>query len=140
LFIREKPMTRSLKIIEVAAGVVIQNGRYLITQRFETAPHGGLWEFPGGKRHPDESLQDCLRRELKEELDITVRVGEELKVIRHDYPDTTVKLHFYRCTILDGTPRALGSQAYRWASSPELSEFSFPEANRSFIRELQDHP
>jgi mutator protein MutT len=133
-------MTRSKKIIEVAAGVVIRDGRCLITQRLETSPHGGLWEFPGGKRHPEESLRDCLRRELKEELDITVQVGEALKVIRHDYPDAAVKLHFYRCTILDGTPRALGSQAYRWVSLPELSEFSFPEANRSFIRELQDHP
>ena len=133
-------MSESENMIEVAAGVIVQDGRYLITQRLETSPHGGLWEFPGGKRYPDESLRDCLRREMKEELDITVQVGEELKVIRYDYPDTPVRLHFYRCTILDGTPRALGNQAYRWVSLPELSEFAFPEANRSFIRELQHHP
>jgi len=133
-------MTRSSKIIEVAAGVVIRDGCYLITQRLESSPHGGLWEFPGGKRHPEESLQDCLRREMKEELDIRVRVGEELKVIRHDYPDLTVELHFYRCTILDGTPRTLGNQAYRWVSASELSGFEFPEANRALIRELERHP
>ncbi|MBI3812078.1 MAG: (deoxy)nucleoside triphosphate pyrophosphohydrolase [Nitrospirae bacterium] len=133
-------MTRSPKIIEVAAGVVIRDGRYLITQRLETSPHGGLWEFPGGKRHPEESLRDCLRREMKEELDITVQVGEELTVIRHDYPDVTVTLHFYRCMILDGTLRTLGNQAYRWVRPDELSEYSFPEANQVLIRTLQNHP
>ncbi len=128
------------KTIEVAAGVITRDNRILITQRLETSPHGGLWEFPGGKRHPDESLRDCLRREIKEELDITVQVGEELKVLQHDYPDITVKLHFYRCTIREGTPRPLGNQAFRWVSLSELSEFDFPEANRTFIRELQTHP
>ena len=128
----------SEKIIEVAAAVIIQDGRCLITQRLETSPLGGLWEFPGGKRHPNESLEDCLRRELKEELDITVRVGEKIKVIQHAYPDYTVRLHFYRCAMIDGTPRTLANQAYRWALISELSQFEFPEANRSLIRDLQN--
>lgn len=126
------------KIIEVAAAVIIQDGRCLITQRLETSPLGGLWEFPGGKRHPDESLEDCLRRELKEELDITVRVGEEIKVIQHSYPGFTVRLHFYRCTMIEGSPRTLENQAYRWVPMSELSQFAFPEANRPLIRDLQD--
>ncbi|HTN42266.1 MAG TPA: (deoxy)nucleoside triphosphate pyrophosphohydrolase [Nitrospiria bacterium] len=126
------------KIIEVAAAVIIRDGRCLITQRLETSPHGGLWEFPGGKRHPDETLEDCLRRELKEELDITAGVDGEIKVIRHAYTAYTVRLHFYRCTIIGGTPRALGNQAYRWVPLSELSQFEFPEANRSLIRDLQN--
>ncbi|HUK55883.1 MAG TPA: (deoxy)nucleoside triphosphate pyrophosphohydrolase [Nitrospiria bacterium] len=130
----------SEKSIEVAAAVIVRDGRYLITQRLKTSPLGGLWEFPGGKRHPDESLQDCLRRELKEELDISVRVGEELKVIRHAYPGYSVRLHFFRCAILDGTPRSLGNQAYRWVSGSELSQFDFPEANRPLIKDLQNYP
>jgi len=126
------------KIIEVAAAVIIRDGRCLITQRLKTSPLGGLWEFPGGKRHPDESLKDCLRRELKEELDITVRVGEEIKMIQHAYPDYTVRLHFYHCTMIDGTPRTLGNQAYRWVLISELPQFEFPEANRPVIRDLQN--
>ncbi|HET6466415.1 MAG TPA: (deoxy)nucleoside triphosphate pyrophosphohydrolase [Nitrospiria bacterium] len=126
------------KTIEVAAAVIIRDGRCLITQRLETSPLGGLWEFPGGKRHPDESLEDCLRRELKEELDITVRVGEEIKVIQHPYPDYTVRLHFFRCAMIAGTPRTLGNQAYRWVLISELSQFAFPEANRPLIRDLQN--
>ncbi|HEY5594980.1 MAG TPA: (deoxy)nucleoside triphosphate pyrophosphohydrolase [Nitrospiria bacterium] len=133
-------MSDTDKRIEVAAGVIVEDGRYLITRRFKTAPRGGLWEFPGGKRHPGESLQDCLRRELKEELDITVDVGEELHRIRHAYPDCAVELHFYRCTILNGRPRSLGNEAYRWVPLVQLSEISFPEANRPFILELLNHP
>lgn len=132
-------MSETNKVIEVAAGVIVQDGRYLITQRFETSPLGGLWEFPGGKRHPDESLRDCLRREIKEELGIAVGVGEELKAVEYSYDDLAVKLHFYRCTILQGTPRPLASQAYRWVFLSELSDYAFPEANQAFIRELQNH-
>jgi 8-oxo-dGTP diphosphatase len=133
-------MTPLKKNIEVAAGVVVRDGRYLITQRLSTSPHGGLWEFPGGKRHPEESLKECLRREFKEELDVAVEVGDELKVVRHAYPELTVTLHFYRCTILNGTPQTLGNQAYRWVRPDELSGYSFPEANQGLIRELQNHP
>jgi mutator protein MutT len=126
------------KIIEVAAAVILQDGRCLITQRLATSPLGGLWEFPGGKRHPDESLKDCLHRELKEELDISVQVGEEIKVIQHAYPGYTVRLHFYRCTMFGGSPRMLGNQAYRWVPISELSQYAFPEANRPLIRDLQN--
>lgn len=125
------------KIIEVAAGVIVQEGCYLITRRPGTSPLGGLWEFPGGKRHPNESLEDCLRRELKEELGLAIQVNEELKVIQHAYPDRTVRLHFYRCTILGGIPQTIGNQAYRWVSPSELSRFTFPEANGPFVRDLQ---
>jgi mutator protein MutT len=131
-------MSETNKVIKVAAGVIVQDGRYLITQRFETSSFGGLWEFPGGKCHPDESLSDCLRRELDEELGIWVDVGEELKAVAYSYQDFTVKLHFYRCTILQGTPRPIASQAFRWVNPSELSDYAFPEANRAFVRELQD--
>jgi mutator protein MutT len=131
-------MSETHKVIEVAAGVIVEDGRYLITRRFETSSLGGLWEFPGGKRHPDESLRECLRRELKEELDVMVDVGEELKAFEYFYDDLAVKLHFYRCTILQGTPRALASQAFRWVFLSELSDYAFPEANQAFIRELQN--
>jgi len=78
--------------IEVAAGLVFRNGKLLITRRRANDPLGGLWEFPGGKRKPEETFQECLRRELREELGIEVDVGELLEAITHAYPDKTVHL------------------------------------------------
>ena len=84
-------------VIEVAAGVIFRDSRVLITQRRKDDHLGGLWEFPGGKREPSESYEDCLRRELREELGIEVEVGEVLASLTHAYPDKTVHLEFFRC-------------------------------------------
>ena len=81
-------------LIEVAAAIIQDDaGRYLITQRRRGSHLEGLWEFPGGKREPDESLEACLRRELTEELSATFSVGEPLETIRWEYPDRAVVLH-----------------------------------------------
>jgi len=133
-------MANSNSIIDVAAGVIVRDGRYLITQRFDGSTQGGLWEFPGGKRHAGAALEDCLRRELNEELGVVVDIGEALKVSLHAYGDYTVRLHFYRCTIREGTPRPLASQVCRWVSLNEMKGYAFPEANRNFIEELRDYP
>src|SRR5712671_2283690 len=83
--------------IEVAAGLVLRNGRLLITQRRSQDHLGGLWEFPGGKRERQETFEDCVRRELKEELGIEVEVGELFDSLTYDYPEKSVYLRFYRC-------------------------------------------
>jgi len=69
--------------IEVAAGLIFRNGKLLITQRFNDSHCGGLWEFPGGKREPGETFEQCLARELNEELGIEAAVHELIKTIRH---------------------------------------------------------
>jgi mutator protein MutT len=73
-------------VIEVAAGLVVRDGKILITQRLAEAHLGGLWEFPGGKRERGETYPQCLRRELREELGIEVRVGELVEDVTHPYP------------------------------------------------------
>ena len=83
--------------LNVSAGLVFRGGRLLITQRHPLAHLGGLWEFPGGKQQPDESAENCLIRELREELGIEVIVGELLETIEHVYPEKTVRLKFFRC-------------------------------------------
>ncbi len=128
----------SEKIIQVAAGVISRGRRYLITKRMPNSHLGGLWEFPGGKRRSGETLQECLRRELKEELGLDVCVERKLGVIQHHYSRYTVRLHFYFCTIRNGTPRALGNQSYRWVHPSGLARFEFPEANQALIRKLVD--
>src|SRR2546423_2979763 len=83
--------------IEVAAGLVFRAGSLLITQRRPQDHLGGLWEFPGGKREPAETFEECLRRELREELGIEVQVQGLLASVQHAYPEKTVLLQFYRC-------------------------------------------
>src|SRR5260370_9284435 len=89
--------TPSLRAVEVAAGLVFREGKLLITQRHVGAHLGGLWEFPGGKCEPDESFEQCLARELREELGIEVVVGELVESLTHEYPHKIVHLRFYVC-------------------------------------------
>ena len=130
----------STKVIEVAAGVVFRDGRVLITQRRKDDHLGGLWEFPGGKREPDESYEDCLRRELMEELGIEVEVGEVIASITHDYPDKKVHLEFFRCTWRGHEPRALGCAAFTWVDRTGLAGHEFPAADRQVLAKLENSP
>ena len=123
--------------IEVAAALIVGGGRYLITQRRTGVHLGGLWEFPGGKREPGESLEDCLRRELREELGIEISSPVLFRVIRHDYPEKSVELHFFRCAIASGLPRPLGCEDLRWVAPEELDQFPLPPADQPLVEALR---
>jgi mutator protein MutT len=97
----------------------------------------GFWEFPGGKREPGESFEDCLRRELREELALEVQPGELLESITHYYPEKTVHLRFFRCLCLEGEPQPIGCSAVAWASPGELGFYSFPEADARLLALLR---
>lgn len=122
--------------IEVAAAIIQQDGRYLIAKRKAGTHLGGFWEFPGGKREPGESLEACLRRELQEELGIEITAPEPFRVIRHEYPDKTVELHFFRCSVARGEAQPLGCDEVRWVAPEELSGMAFPPADQSVIQAL----
>ena len=126
--------------VEVAAGLLFRDGNLLITQRRPREHLGGLWEFPGGKREPGETLQECLRRELREELGIEVEVGELLDFVTHEYPEKTVRLTFYRCAWLRHEPRALGCQAFAWVTAAQLAEYAFPPADQKLLQKLRTSP
>jgi len=127
-------------VVEVAAGLIFRAGKLLVTQRPTGSHLAGLWEFPGGKREPDESFEQCLRRELKEELGIEVEVGELLESCTHDYPEKTVHLHFFRCAWKKCEPQALGCPAFRWASVEELGALKFPAADGRLLEKLSTMP
>ena len=131
----------SRRSIEVSAGLIFRAGQLLITQRPAGGHLAGLWEFPGGKREPGESFEECLRRELHEELGVVVRVHEELERITHDYPEKSVHLRFFRCTLAepDSGPRAIGCAAWKWVSPHELDDYAFPKANHKIIAMLTEH-
>ena len=129
-----------MKSIDVAAGLVFRDGKLLVTQRQPDAHLGGLWEFPGGKREPDESFEQCLVRELREELGIEVEVGEVLESLTHAYPEKTVHLKFFRCAWRRNEPRPLGCQAVRWMSPGELRDYAFPAADARLLGVLERSP
>jgi mutator protein MutT len=120
-------------VIDVAAALVFREGRLLITQRYADAHLGGLWEFPGGKREPEETFEACLARELREELGIEVVVGELIESLTHAYPDKTVHLRFFRCQWLAHEPRPLGCSALEWVSAGELKDYAFPAADARLL-------
>ena len=123
-------------MIEVAAGLVFRSGKLLITQRYPDAHLGGLWEFPGGKRHADETFEACLQRELMEELGIEVIVGELVETIEHTYPEKEVLLKFFRCEWLRGEPQPLGCSDFRWIMPEELAKYEFPPADAHILNRV----
>ena len=125
------------KIMEVAAGLLFHEGRLLITQRLPGEHLGGLWEFPGGKREPGEAIEDCLRRELAEELSIIVHVGGLLTEVEYSYPERTVHLKFFRCSLVSGKPEAIGCQAFAWVRADELAAYEFPPADSQLLARLK---
>ncbi|MEQ2005596.1 MAG: 8-oxo-dGTP diphosphatase MutT [Limisphaerales bacterium] len=125
--------------VEVSAGLVFRAGQLLITQRPAGGHLAGLWEFPGGKREPGESFEECLRRELQEELGVDVRVHEEIERITHDYPEKAVHLRFFRCALVDAgdEPRAIGCQAVAWVTRETLGNYAFPAADARLLEWLR---
>jgi mutator protein MutT len=129
-----------MKIIDVAAGLVFRDRKLLITQRPAEAHLGGLWEFPGGKREPDESFEQCLVRELREELGIEVAVGDLVESLTHVYPEKTVHLRFYRCRWLEHDPKPLGCAAFVWVGPDDFAHYPFPAADARLLQKLRADP
>jgi 8-oxo-dGTP diphosphatase len=118
--------------IVVTAAIIEDHDRYFVTRRQQGVHLEGLWEFPGGKCEPGETLEDCLRRELKEELGADAVIGEEIFSVTHDYPERRVELHFLSCTFLNAPVPRLG-QEMRWVGRTELKSLKFPPADDELI-------
>ena len=119
----------------VTAAVIEDHGRYFVTRRQEGVHLEGYWEFPGGKREEGESLEDSLRRELKEELGAEVTIGQEIFTVTHKYAEREVELHFLACTFLNSPVPLLG-QEMRWVPRDELRSLKFPPADDELIARL----
>lgn len=120
----------------VGAAVLQRKGSVLIARRPEGSLLGGLWEFPGGKREPGETLSACIRRELKEEIGISVRVGPTLGVFRHAYSHYRVTVHAFACTPAGGRLRAREHSAVRWVRPETLAEFPMGKVDRAIAATL----
>lgn len=112
------------------------DGLILATQRSSVMSLPLKWEFPGGKQEPGESLQDCLLRELQEELGITVRIGQGMAPLTHHYPDVTVTLHPFRCDQINGELTLHEHRAACWLPPHRLNELDWAEADWPIIETL----
>ena len=130
-----KPNTQNC--IEVSAALIFRAGKLLITQRHADAHLGGLWEFPGGKREAGESFEQCLVREIREELGVEIAVGEVFAEIAHDYPEKSVHLKFFICKLIAGEPQPIDCAAMKWIAQPELAAHEFPAADVQLLARLQ---
>ena len=123
--------------VEVSAALIFHNDKLLIAQRHAKAHLGGLWEFPGGKREADETFEECLVREIREELGIEISVGKLFEEITHAYQEKTVYLKFFVCRLLHGEPQPLGCAAFKWVGKSELADYKFPAADAQLLQKLK---
>lgn len=126
----------SFEPLLVVAAVVEQDGSFLLTRRLEGTHLAGRWEFPGGKCEPGETLDECLRREILEELGVNVHVGPEILVTRHAYHDRAVELHFFRCD-LQGAAHPREGQEMQWVARADLARLDLPDADAELIALLE---
>jgi A/G-specific adenine glycosylase len=133
-----KPKRAPTPHYDVAAGLIWDDReRLLIAQRPPEGLLGGLWEFPGGKREDGESLVECLRRELREELAIEVAVGDRFCMVRHAFTHFRITLHAFTCRHVSGEPQLIGAQAVAWVTPDQLDEYAFGRADRLVIDHLR---
>ncbi len=124
----------------IGVGVIWNHQKQiLIDKRRAEGSLGGLWEFPGGKLEPGETLEDCIKREIQEELAIEIEVKEHLITIEHTYTDFKVTLNVYQCDYISGEPQPLESDEIRWVRLDEIDQFSFPKANQKIIAALKNN-
>ncbi len=127
------------KLIEVGCAIIRHQGRILIAQRKAESYLGGYWEFPGGKREAGETIEECLIREVREELGVTISPHSLLKQVRHTYPEKDLLLDFWFCDWVSGEPARVDCQDFRWITPEKLSDFKFPPADDDLIRDLILH-
>ena len=127
------------KTIPVVAAVICREGRYLVCRRPLHKRHGGLWEFPGGKVHPGESLPDAVRRELAEELSLTTESVDPTPIFEAGDPGSPFHILFMDA-VATGTPRAHEHEAIGWFTPDELGPMPLAPSDRRFALSLLRGP
>lgn len=123
---------------EVVAALIWDKNKFMICRRPENKARGLLWEFVGGKVEPGETKQQALIRECREELDITVAVGDEFTEVNHEYPDIPIHLTLFNCTIASGTPKLLEHNDLRWITPKEIPQYDFCPADTDILKKIAE--
>jgi 8-oxo-dGTP diphosphatase len=120
-------------VIDVGAAVIKRDGKYLICQRRPGDSSGGLWEFPGGKREPGETLEACVVREIREELGCGVAAGALVTTVDSVYGGRSFRIHFFSATLLDGEPQTLECAALAWVKPADLTGYEWLKPNLALL-------
>lgn len=126
-----------MNMIEVVAALIWDGDRFLICQRPEHKARGLLWEYVGGKVEPGETKEEALIRECREELGVTITVGDIFMDVVHEYPDITVHLTLFHASIAEGTIRLLEHNAIAWITPAEIPEYDFCPADKDINKRIQ---
>lgn len=123
---------------EVVAALIWDGERFMICQRPAHKTRGLLWEFVGGKVDPGETKKQALVRECREELAVTISVGDEFMDVVHEYPDITVHLTLFHAAIAEGAPQKLEHNDIRWITAEEIPQYEFCPADTAILEKLRD--
>lgn len=132
-------MKKKKKVPHITVGAAVvtnRRGEVLIAQRKQSAMLGGLWEFPGGKLEKDETIEECIARELKEELGINTAVADFFMTVKHAYSHFTMTMHVYLAKIISGRPRPIDCADYTWVKIPDLDQFAYSKADLQVVAKL----
>jgi len=125
-----------MKTIVVTAAIINEGNKYLIAQRKKGTHQEMLWEFPGGKVEPGESPENCLAREIDEELHLKIEVSRIYQVVSYNYVDRHVILLCYLCGVIDGEPETVDCADFRWVTPGEMPNFNFAPADIPVVEKL----
>lgn len=127
-----------MDIVEVVAALIWENDKFLVCQRPPHKSCGLLWEFVGGKVESGETKKQALFRECKEELDVTLRVGDIFMDVTHEYPDITVHLTLFNAVIARGEPKKIEHNDIKWITPKEIPNFHFCPADIEILSKIQE--
>ena len=123
-------------MVEVVAALIWNNNKFMICQRPLNKARGLLWEFPGGKVEPGETKEQALIRECREELAVTLSVGEAFMDVVHEYPDLTLHLTLFNAAISEGVPQLIEHNDIRWITSGEILQYDFCQADKEILEKI----
>ena len=123
---------------EVVAALIWDGDKFMICQRPASKARGLLWEFVGGKVEPGETKRQALVRECREELEITVAVGKKFTEVTHEYPDVSIRLTLFSCTIAEGTPKLLEHNDLKWITRDEIPQYEFCPADTQILNQIRE--
>lgn len=121
----------------VTAAAIIRNGKLLISQRQAGSHMEYKWEFPGGKLEPEETPEECIVREIKEELDMDIAVSDIYKVVMFKYEEKDILLLCYLCKLIKGEGKKLECNDFKWINRTELDGYDYVPADKPIVEKLK---